>query len=452
MLSRLAQVAAADVPAKRYVVSVRLPDGTRVTCARDTGEATDGAEPPALVGDGCGASDPEPRLSVAIRSERQDHGELVAVRQQGATFADGERRLLEAYCACAAATLDAVRAHAETARAGERSRALLDFSRILAEAGPTDDVALRLADAVRFVVDCDRVNVLLWDVAARDLAQRAASGREDWHDESAGTAIKEALELDGLLEGMLAGEPTDPIFLAVDEGPEQIRRLLLHAGYAAGIVMPLMAVDGLVGVIAIGVLDRPERVSRTPDVIERVAGVAAQATIALQNGRLVDMIAQHALQDSLTGLANRLQFYEILRNTVEHADVTGESLALLYIDLDGFKLINDQHGHDVGDELLIAVGRRLCASTRGTDTVGRLGGDEFAVLIENSSGLDRVITRLGDAFKEPFVVAGRALHIGASIGSACFPQDATTVETLVHNADAAMYVHKQKRKLTPRAA
>jgi diguanylate cyclase (GGDEF)-like protein len=183
-------------------------------------------------------------------------------------------------------------------------------------------------------------------------------------------------------------------------------------------------------------------------LLDRLSGVAAQATTALQNGRLMDEITRQALHDGLTGLTNRLQFTEEQRNAILHARETSGMVTLLYIDLDAFKPVNDTFGHDVGDELLVAVGERLKGSTRATETVARLGGDEFAVLLDSRSApaeADALAARLGDAFSQPFAVAGRRLHLGASIGRAVFPSDADGAETLLRAADAAMFAAKRAR-------
>ena len=321
----------------------------------------------------------------------------------------------------------------------------------LAAAGPSDEVALRLADAVRLVVDCDVVSVQFWDPADCRLVQRALGGSERVPSGDEGDDITAALEADGLLEGLVSCAIAEPIFMDGASAPEALGERMRAGGVVAGLCVPMVAPDGFLGLLAFAVYERPERLEPTPDLLERLAGVAAQASVALQNGRLVDAFAQHALHDSLTGLANRLQFNEILREVVDRSSAAGGSVALLFIDLDGFKAINDSYGHDVGDELLVAVGARLRGCTRSGDTVGRLGGDEFAVLIEHAAGLERVSCRLQDAFCEPFAVAGRTLSVGASIGTAIFPDDAQSADELLRVADAAMYAVKVTRPAAQRA-
>jgi diguanylate cyclase (GGDEF)-like protein len=323
-----------------------------------------------------------------------------------------------------------------------RTRALLDLALELAVVGPSDEIALRLADAVRLVVDCDFVSVQIWDPVSNALVERGRGGRAGLPAGDGDDAITSALEADGLLSDLLVGALTEPIFMHGDTAPPALGERMRASGVQAGVAIPLTASDGLVGLLGIAAFERPERLHPSADLIARLAGVAAQATVALQNGRFFDAFTQYALHDSLTGLANRLQFNEILRETVDRAAATGGAVALLFIDLDGFKEVNDGYGHDIGDRLLVAVGERLCSYTRARDTVGRLGGDEFAVLIENPAGLAQLSERLSKAFCAPFEVAGRDLSVGASIGVARFPDEAGSAAELLQAADAAMYAIK----------
>ena len=147
--------------------------------------------------------------------------------------------------------------------------------------------------------------------------------------------------------------------------------------------MPLVNAGSFLGLLIVSVFDHPERLKPTPDLLDRLSGVAAQATTALQNGHLLDEMTHQATHDQLTGLANRLQFTRQLRDAIKRAREEIQPVTLLYMDLDGFKPVNDEFGHDIGDQLLVAVAKRLDSCTRAEDTVARLGGDEFAVLIDS---------------------------------------------------------------------
>ncbi|MBA2769615.1 MAG: EAL domain-containing protein, partial [Sporichthyaceae bacterium] len=148
--------------------------------------------------------------------------------------------------------------------------------------------------------------------------------------------------------------------------------------------------------------------------------------------------------DALTGLANRGRFYERLGSALEWSATRRREVAVMFIDLDRFKNVNDTHGHDAGDELLREVARRLRDSVRDDDLVARLAGDEFAVLLVNGSTDDvsDVCHRLLTAFANPFQVAGQSLAMTLSIGTAVAPQHGDDADTLLRHADSAMYVAK----------
>jgi diguanylate cyclase len=153
-------------------------------------------------------------------------------------------------------------------------------------------------------------------------------------------------------------------------------------------------------------------------------------------------IAHLAYHDALTGLPNRAVFNDHLARAVARAAEAREPLSVLCVDLDGFKAVNDIHGHPAGDELLIEVAHRLRAVVRGDELVARLGGDEFAIVQQGGSqpghaGL--LSERIAGALGEPFAVGGKTARISASIGVAVFPANADTPLDLVRNADMALY-------------
>jgi len=156
-----------------------------------------------------------------------------------------------------------------------------------------------------------------------------------------------------------------------------------------------------------------------------------------------------ALHDELTGLPNRRLFLDRLANTLERSRRTGTQTALLQIDLDNFKQVNDSVGHHVGDELLKHVGSLFLGRVRRSDTVARTGGDEFSIILEEPMSradavrVGRTLTQLLD---EPFEVNGHTLQVGASVGIAIFPDDASDAESLRIAADLRMYATKQASK------
>ncbi|HEY0957244.1 MAG TPA: CHASE domain-containing protein [Roseateles sp.] len=163
-----------------------------------------------------------------------------------------------------------------------------------------------------------------------------------------------------------------------------------------------------------------------------------------------------ALHDALTGLPNRLLLGDRLRQALHAAERNGQVFALAYLDLNGFKQINDTHGHDAGDEVLRAVASRLQAGLRASDTVARLGGDEFVVLLSPTQGpteAELVLGRLLDALSQPITLTtGSQVAVGSSLGLANYPEDGRTPDALMRRADEAMYANKRARKAPPRPA
>lgn len=156
--------------------------------------------------------------------------------------------------------------------------------------------------------------------------------------------------------------------------------------------------------------------------------------------------ADAALHDPLTGLANRSAFDLALRRGLDQAAATGAGLALVYLDLDAFKPVNDAHGHAAGDEVLRVVARRLESVFREVDLVARVGGDEFAVIVRPEGAPPALAARLEHAralLATPVAWAGRDLRVTASIGMAVYPDAAATAEALLERADEAMYKAKR---------
>lgn len=156
----------------------------------------------------------------------------------------------------------------------------------------------------------------------------------------------------------------------------------------------------------------------------------------------VDRILQMATHDQLTGLPNRSLLMDRLTHAFAHADRNGNSVALMFIDLDQFKSVNDSLGHDVGDLLLKEVATRMRGVVRSEDTVARSGGDEFLVVLpdlNDPTHASRVAEKLIAAVSEPFEIRGHELHVGASVGISVYPKDGSDAETLLKYGDTAMY-------------
>lgn len=174
--------------------------------------------------------------------------------------------------------------------------------------------------------------------------------------------------------------------------------------------------------------------------------IARDITPLRQQQEKLEHIAHY---DGLTDLPNRLLLTDRLRQAMALCKRGNQRLGVLYLDLDGFKHINDTHGHDVGDALLVALSRRMAGSLREADTLARIGGDEFvAVLVDvnNSEKLKRVLARILSACSEPVMIDGRRLEVSASIGVTTYPHDDADEDQLMRHADLAMYEAKQAGK------
>jgi diguanylate cyclase (GGDEF)-like protein/PAS domain S-box-containing protein len=167
----------------------------------------------------------------------------------------------------------------------------------------------------------------------------------------------------------------------------------------------------------------------------------------------IKRIEQLAHYDELTHLPNRSLFYDRLGQAIMTAKRSHGSIALIYIDLDGFKKVNDMMGHHMGDLLLGKVAERLRLCVRESDTLARLGGDEFTILLNDThakENVELVAEKIIDSIAQPFDLEGQAAQIGASIGIARYPDDASTGGTLLIVADKAMYAAKAAGKNTYR--
>jgi diguanylate cyclase (GGDEF)-like protein len=163
--------------------------------------------------------------------------------------------------------------------------------------------------------------------------------------------------------------------------------------------------------------------------------------------RIRNLEHQMAYYDSLTGLPNRQLFYDRLNQGIYHAERYDTRLALMFLDLDGFKDVNDRHGHNTGDMLLQAVAGRLKDCLRQSDTVARIGGDEFTFVLSNISSVfdvSSVARKIRNVLVSPFHLSGEDVHVSASVGASIYPDDAGDAQSLIKKADMAMYKAKEQ--------
>ncbi|MEP9370760.1 sensor domain-containing diguanylate cyclase [Mesorhizobium sp. KR1-2] len=204
---------------------------------------------------------------------------------------------------------------------------------------------------------------------------------------------------------------------------------------------------------ALCVLDTaPRRLSAQEMETLRNFGTVAGGLLRLERSNILLGLEETALKtaamtDPLTGFYNRKAITSIVDGAITAAIAENREIGVLYMDLDGFKKINDQHGHPVGDAVLVEAARRIRSVIRADDTPIRLGGDEFALFLHAPSSvrvLESVAERLIQVFREPFQIEGKIIQARASIGVAVAPRDAASREELTRNVDAALYTAKAR--------
>jgi diguanylate cyclase (GGDEF)-like protein/PAS domain S-box-containing protein len=181
------------------------------------------------------------------------------------------------------------------------------------------------------------------------------------------------------------------------------------------------------------------------DAGSRYLGALALVSDITSNKLSTELIWHQANFDALTALPNRHMFLDRLQHETRKADRNGAFLALLFLDLDHFKQVNDRHGHAMGDRVLIEATRRIASCVRGTDTLARLGGDEFTVILgglDHVGSVERIARTMIGMLSLPFDLNGEKVFLSGSIGIALYPPDAQTMQDLVERADQAMYASK----------
>lgn len=256
-------------------------------------------------------------------------------------------------------------------------------------------------------------------------------------------------ELPDTVTGRLCAEVIrsgQPILLTSDRDslPSGLRDLATQPGAPCWLGVPLNAQNGTIGALIVKSAQDDERYTEQDK--ELLQYVCAQLTIAIERQRLHARLQRMAQYDQLTQIPNRELLRERFKAALASARAVSGRMALLYIDLDRFKQVNDTFGHGVGDLLLQAVASRLQGCIRESDTVARIGGDEFVVLLHSIQALDdarRVQEKIRHALSQPLRLDGHSLSIEPSIGVACFPDHGSEDVALFRHADEAMYAAKR---------
>jgi diguanylate cyclase (GGDEF)-like protein len=443
VLDRIMNTAAVTISAPAYVLAVRTrPDShLRIHHKGSEDERAATLAQRLLAGD----LDQDPRYLIAdVSSSEATYGRIVAIYPRGATVTEFDRRLIAAYAMHAAAALEAVAALERANRDRDIAEALLRLAESLAEVGTRSEVAQRLAGAVPAVAGCHRLGVWLWDPSKEALRLEAHFPERMVH-------VRGPSSFPAGAEHELVGLRA-PVVMSVSNTPLAIRQAMGTDDLLRCAVAPIRARGEFLGIVTAGFAESP---TRGPDadrsLLALLGALADQAATAFDNADLLQHVRDQALHDSLTGLPNRTLVEDRAQQALVQRAHHTPSIALLFIDLDRFKNVNDTFGHDIGDQLICQAADRLRASTRSSDTVARLGGDEFVVLLPDladETAAERVADKIIAAFKQPFSPGGHEVFISCSIGIASAPQHGTGYATLLQNADGAMYQAKEAGRST----
>jgi len=272
-------------------------------------------------------------------------------------------------------------------------------------------------------------------VIARDVDAPANGKMISLHE---GELLHERIELPGDVSHRWC-QPRQVDVSVVGEADAPYRARFQSFGQNFVVLIPVILNDDLKGVLLLG-FDAQFDMSRGP--LQRVVDLAGRFAVALSSVEREEVLYRQAHFDELTGLPNRQLLKDRLEQHVSNTRIDARGGAILFLDLDRFKEINDVFGHSVGDVVLIQASKRIVAEVREHDTVARLGGDEFVVVLPRlgdevtvRATAERLLDKLGEAF----TVNDLDHYVSASIGIVMFPEDGDSVETLLKNADSAMY-------------
>ena len=346
-------------------------------------------------------------------------------------------------------TEDLRRTMDERERAERRQRMEHAVTRVLAEADTLASAVPRIIQTI-----CETMG---WHCGTRwkwDKDEGLLRCRDCWGIDSAdiqeflSSCLSHRLKPEGGRKGLvrqafITGRPVSISDITSESSFERMA-LAAKAGLHGGFAFPLTLGNEVHGVMEFFHRDVRAADETLEQIAQSIGSQIGQYIVRKQAEEAVQFVATH---DALTNLPNRVLFNQSLDRALALAKRHSRRLAVLFIDLDRFKLINDTLGHDQGDNLLIEIARRLTGNLRASDTVARLGGDEFVVLVEEITDPAYIIDvaqKLVQALSEPIMLSGHEYRVTASIGISSYPDDAEDIATLLKNADIAMYRAKEQ--------
>ena len=448
-LDVITEQAGMAVRAPRYLLAARLPNDRRLRVHSVGLSDEEAARLADVIVQGAAEDHGGSRLVVDVASGGRRFGRLAAFFPSGHRFLAEERRLLAAYAGHAAAALAQAAALAEARERTDTLTTLLDLARFLGEVRSLEEVAEHVADAALALTHAARAAVLVWEPEDGLLIRRGMADAERPGSRVART-LPPSVALSPAQARELAAEqgavPLD------DSGRAEVGAVASATGLADGALVPMVVGGELLGIIVVGAPNADGAADSSegpggPGAVTRLVGLAGLASTALSNASLLDRIRHQAEHDPLTGLPNLRLVDRLAAVGLAEARRRGTSAAVLFVDLDHFKPVNDRLGHAAGDQLLVEAADRLRTAVRGADTVGRVGGDEFVVVLSqigHLTGAQAVAERVVRCFDEPFAIDGATVRIGASVGVAMSDENDASLAGPLARADAAMYRAKKE--------
>lgn len=405
------------------------------------------ADPRAIVIPGSVDLAEESMLLAPLRSEGRVIGVVVLSRLGLDRFSDDELRLLGVLADQAAVAIENARLLAERDRHVAELAALLDISQAGGGSGNERELADILATKLCRAAGMDACLISRWDEQSGNLVATGSGGRPlEEHERD--VAIHRAAR-----HVLMSDEPRrlDPSVDALEAA--ELARLSALGG-AAALLLPLSTGGRVVGLVEF-ISSRAGRHFHAGETAW-LRTMTNQAAAALENDRLVRQLRDAAETDLVTGVYSHRHLQDRIRQETARAVRSGSPLSVLMLDLDDFKQVNDEHGHQAGDRVLRAIAGALRAAVRGSDVVARYGGDEFVVLMPDTDTVEatRVAQRAGEAvasLAHP-MIDGSDVRVSCSVGLAMHPRDGNTARELLRSADAAMYSHKRARSEAGRAS
>ena len=378
----------------------------------------------------------ESMLLVPMRHESRTIGVITLSRLGLGMFTEDDLRLLTVLADQVAVAIENARLLAGRDRLVEELRALLEIGQAGSVATDEATLAQTLAQTLRSAARADGCAIVRWDEGGSQLVLVAAEGRAEGR-RSLGDldTIRHPAGRAVLIDAGVRSLTIHDLDIGTME-----RAMLDAWGTAAVLLLPLTVAGRIVGVVELGCATVAPP---GPDELKLYATMANHAAAALENARLMARLRQAADIDQVTGVNNHRHLQERLKQEVARAGRTGGPLSVLMIDLDGFKLINDRHGHADGDRVLRNCAAMLKLTVRSNDVVARYGGDEFVILMPDTNEeaarmvADRVVR--GIRGQVHALADGAEGRVSCSVGMAVHPTDGRTAATLLKAADAAMY-------------